>query len=128
MSKGLLNKTSSSAVASRRVITKDKDLSKELITIQEARNKIEKLVRLNSSRITDRHNKIEKPVRHKTEIKTTITDLHGRRATDHRSQTEAHKARRKKENKNKIFESSGLHRNFFYATSFVLLKGTIISI
>ena len=95
MSKGLLNKTSSSAVASRRVITKDKDHNKELITILKVHNKTEKLVRRNSNKITDRHNKTEKAGHHKTEIKIQ-TDHHGRRATDHRSQTEALKARKRK--------------------------------
>ena len=127
MSKGLLNKTSSSAVASHKGITKDKDHNKGLITVLEVHNKTEKLVHRNSNRIIGRHNKTEKADRRKTEIKIQ-TDHHGHRVTDHRSQTEVHKARKRKENNDTKFKSFGLHRNFFYATSFVLLKGIIISI
>ena len=127
MNKGNRNKTSSNAIASRREITKGKGHNKELIITQEVRNKIGKADHRNSSRTTDRRNKTEKADPHKTEIKITITVRQGHKVPDHHK-TGIRRRQGRKENKNKRFKGFGLHRNFFYATSFVILKGTTIQI
>ena len=86
--------------------------NKELIIILEAHNKIGKPGRRNSSRTTDRRSKTGMQDRHKTEIKTTITDRQGHRVQD-LHKTGIRRDQRRKENKIKVLKVSVYTETFF---------------